>query len=134
MARYYLSIMMFLALLGGCSGLGALSSAVGMASGGGPSASVEVGDDKASIGSDEASSSGENENDISQNSGTVNVQSDTVTNKETKTQENNIEAIETQENFFEDGIPWYWAIVAGVLIPFPTPRQIWRRLTAKTSK
>jgi len=134
MARYYLSIMMFLALLGGCSGLGALSSFAGMASGGGPSASVEVGDDKASVGSDEASSTAENENDISENSGTVTVQSDTVTNKETSTQKNNVEAIESQENIFKDGIPWYWAIVLGVLVPFPTPRQIWRRLTAKPTK
>jgi hypothetical protein len=134
MARYYLSIMLFLALLGGCSGLGALSSVAGMASGGGPSASVEVGDDEASVGSDEASSTAENENDISNNQGTVKVQSDTVTNKETNTQKNNVESIESQENIFKDGIPWYWAIVLGVLVPFPTPRQILRRLTAKPTK
>jgi hypothetical protein len=134
MARYYLFIMMLLALLGGCSGLGALGSFAGMASGEGPSASVEVGDDEASVGSDEASSTAENENDISNNQGTVKVQSDTVTNKETKTQENNVSSIETQENVFEDGIPWYWAIVAGVLVPFPTPRQICRRLFAKKPK
>lgn len=133
MARYSLAIMLFLLLLPGCSGLSALSTAVGMTSGGGPSASVEVGDDKASVGSDEASSTAENENEISNNQGTVNLQSDTVTNKETKTQENNVSSIESQENIFEDGIPWYWAIVAGVLVPFPTPRQIWRRLTGKKS-
>lgn len=132
--NYFLTVTLTL-LLAGCSGLDVLKGAVGMASGGGgPSASVEVGDDKASVGSDEASSSGENENTISDNQGTVNVQSDTVTNKETSTQENNVESIDSQENVFEDGIPWYWAIVAGVLVPFPTPRQIWRRLFAKKSK
>lgn len=132
MSRYYLSIMLFLTLLGGCSSLDLLKTAVG--SGDGPSASVEVGDDEASIGSDEASTSGENENDISENQGIVELQSDTVTSKETSTQSNEIESVESQENVFEDGIPWYWAIVAGVLIPFPTPRQIWRRLTAKKSQ
>ena len=48
-------------------------------------------------------------------------------------QSNTAEVIKVQEQntIANTGIPWYWALLAGILIPFPTPRGLIRHITGR---
>lgn len=132
--HYVGAIVLTLALLIGCTPLDVIKTASGLA-GDKPMVGIdtEVGDDDVAVGSDQAKTTGTNENEIEQNSGTVNLRQDTITRKETTSNKQQAEtmSIETLSNTVSHGVAWYWVLIAGILIPFPTPRQIWRRLTTQ---